>query len=150
MAGLARSRDAAVLVGTETSDDAGVYRLSDEEAIVCTADFITPPEDDPFLFGQIAATNALSDVYAMGGRPLAALALCVFPKALHPDAAPSLLRRGRAHPRRGPGRGGRGRRRRRRRPHGARRVAALRAGGHRGGPSRSYHAQRRRPARRCE
>jgi selenide,water dikinase len=91
MAGLEQPRDAAVLVGTETSDDAGVYRLNDREALVTTADFITPLCDDPFLFGQVAAANALSDVYAMGGRPLAALALCVFPKALDADTARAIL-----------------------------------------------------------
>jgi len=76
-----------LLVGTETSDDAGVYRLNDREALVVTADFITPTCDDPRLYGQIAAANALSDVYAMGGRPLTAIALCMFPKAL--DHAPA-------------------------------------------------------------
>jgi selenide,water dikinase len=68
-----------VLVGFDTYDDAGVYRLDEETALVMTADFITPPVDDPFLFGQIAAANALSDVYAMGGRPLACLNLVGFP-----------------------------------------------------------------------
>jgi selenide,water dikinase len=96
MAGLEQPSSAAVLVGTETSDDAGVYRLNDREAIVTTADFITPLCDDPFLFGQVAAANALSDVYAMGGRPLAALALCVFPKALTPELARAILAGGQA------------------------------------------------------
>jgi selenide,water dikinase len=91
MSGLVQPSSAAVLVGTETSDDAGVYRLNEREAIVTTADFITPLCDDPFLFGQVAAANALSDVYAMGGRPLAALALCVFPKALTPELAHAVL-----------------------------------------------------------
>ena len=59
-----------MLVGFDTSDDAGVYRLDDEKAIVVTADFITPPVDDPFLFGQIGAANSLSDIYAMGEKPL--------------------------------------------------------------------------------
>ncbi len=80
-----------LLVGTETSDDAGVYRLNEREAIVATADFITPPSDDPRLYGQIAAANSLSDVYAMGGRPLTALALCMFPKALEPEVAREIL-----------------------------------------------------------
>jgi selenide,water dikinase len=66
-------------VGYETNDDAGVYRLTDEIAIITTADFITPPVDDPFIFGQIAAANALSDIYAMGGRPLTCLNLAGFP-----------------------------------------------------------------------
>jgi len=68
-----------VLVGMNTSDDAGVYRLTGEIALVQTVDFITPLTDDPFLFGQIAAANALSDVYAMGAKPLTALNLCCFP-----------------------------------------------------------------------
>ncbi len=69
------------MVGVESSDDAGVYRLTDEIALVQTVDFITPITDDPFLFGQIAAANSLSDVYAMGGRPLTALNLCCFPSS---------------------------------------------------------------------
>jgi len=68
-----------LLVGTETSDDAAVYRLNDEQAIVATTDFFTPIVDDPFDFGRIAATNALSDVYAMGGRPIFALAIVGMP-----------------------------------------------------------------------
>lgn len=71
--------DPNLLVGFETSDDAGVYQLNDTQAIVTTADFITPPTDDPRLFGQIAAANALSDVYAMGGQPLTCLNLLAFP-----------------------------------------------------------------------
>lgn len=75
-----------MLVGFDTSDDAGIYKLSDELAIIMTADFITPPTDDPYLFGQIAAANAISDVYAMGGRPIAALNLVSFPsKKLPPE-----------------------------------------------------------------
>jgi len=66
-------------VGFDTSDDAGVYRLDDDKAIVVTADFITPPVDDPFLFGQIGAANSLSDIYAMGGKPLTCLNLIGFP-----------------------------------------------------------------------
>ena len=72
-------RDENVIVGTETNDDAGVYRLSQDMALVQTADYITPVVDDPFLFGQVAAANSLSDVYAMGGRPLTVLNLCNFP-----------------------------------------------------------------------
>jgi selenide,water dikinase len=71
-----------LLVGTETADDAGVYRISEEIALVQTVDFITPLVDDPFLFGQIAAANSLSDVYAMGGKPLTAMNLVGFPRAL--------------------------------------------------------------------
>ena len=66
-------------MGFQTSDDAGVYRIDNETALVLTADFITPPVDDPYLFGQIGAANALSDVYAMGGRPVACLNLIGFP-----------------------------------------------------------------------
>lgn len=73
------SMPADLLVGTETSDDAAVYRLNDEQAIVATTDFFTPIVDDPYDFGRIAATNALSDVYAMGGKPLFALALVGMP-----------------------------------------------------------------------
>jgi selenide,water dikinase len=68
-----------LLVGTETSDDAAVYRLNDSQALVATTDFFTPIVDDPFDFGRIAATNALSDVYAMGGRPIFALAVVGMP-----------------------------------------------------------------------
>jgi selenide,water dikinase len=68
-----------LLVGTETSDDAAVYRLNDTQALVATTDFFTPVVDDPFDFGRIAATNAISDVYAMGGRPIMALALVGMP-----------------------------------------------------------------------
>ncbi len=68
-----------LLVGFDTADDAGVYRLTDERAIVCTADFITPVVDDPRTFGRIAAANSLSDVYAMGGTPLIALNLLGYP-----------------------------------------------------------------------
>ena len=76
---LARQHDPNVLVGFETADDAGVYQLTPELALVQTVDFFTPIVDDPYVFGQIAATNALSDIYAMGGRPLTALALVCFP-----------------------------------------------------------------------
>ena len=71
--------DPNLLVGFETSDDAAVYRIAPDTAIISTADFITPPVDDPVWFGRIAAANALSDVYAMGGRPLVALNLVMFP-----------------------------------------------------------------------
>lgn len=81
-----------VLVGIETSDDAGVVRLNDEQAVVTTADFITPPFDDPESYGRIAAANSLSDVYAMGGRPICAINLCLFPRALPPEIAQEILR----------------------------------------------------------
>ena len=74
------------MVGYETNDDAGIYRLSDDLALVVTADFITPPVDDPFVFGQIAAANALSDIWAMGGEPRVCLNLVCFPnKKLPPE-----------------------------------------------------------------
>ncbi|HRP28902.1 MAG TPA: selenide, water dikinase SelD, partial [Burkholderiaceae bacterium] len=69
----------ALLVGIETADDAAVYRLDDEQALVATTDFFMPIVDDPFDFGRIAATNAISDVYAMGGRPILALAIVGMP-----------------------------------------------------------------------
>ena len=72
--------DPNLLVGFDTSDDAGIYRIERESALVQTVDFFTPLVDDPFTFGQIAATNALSDVYAMGGRPLTALSIVCFPQ----------------------------------------------------------------------
>jgi selenide, water dikinase len=77
---LARQHDPNVLVGFDHADDAGVYRIGPETALVQTVDFFTPIVDDPFTFGQIAATNSLSDVYAMGGRPLTSLALVCFPE----------------------------------------------------------------------
>jgi selenide, water dikinase len=75
-----------VLVGLETSDDAGVYQLTDDIALVQTVDFFSPIVDDPFTFGQIAVANALSDVYAMGGKPLTALNLVAFPIGTLPSS----------------------------------------------------------------
>ena len=71
-----------LLVGTETADDAGVYKISEEMALVQTVDFITPIVDDPFLFGQISAANSLSDIYAMGGKPLTAMNVIGFPRPI--------------------------------------------------------------------
>jgi len=79
LASLPKVHDPNLLVSHETSDDAGVYRLTDEIALITTADFITPPVDDPYLFGQIAAANAIGDIYAMGGRPVTCLNLVAFP-----------------------------------------------------------------------
>ncbi|HXP86060.1 MAG TPA: selenide, water dikinase SelD [Bryobacteraceae bacterium] len=79
LARLPRAAHPQVLVGFETSDDAGVYRISDELALVQTIDFFTPIVDDPFTFGAIAAANALSDVWAMGGTPITALSVLVWP-----------------------------------------------------------------------
>jgi selenide,water dikinase len=72
--------DPNLLVGFESSDDAAVYRLTDDLAVISTADYITPPVDDPIWFGRIAAANALSDVYAMGGKPVIALNLVMYPE----------------------------------------------------------------------
>jgi len=77
---LARQHDPNVLVGFDHADDAGVYRIAPDIALVQTVDFFTPVVDDPYTFGQIAATNSLSDVYAMGARPLSSLALVCFPE----------------------------------------------------------------------
>jgi selenide,water dikinase len=82
-----RSLPKDLLVGIETSDDAAVFRLNDNQAIVATTDFFTPIVDDPFDFGRIAATNAISDVYAMGGQPIFALALVGMPLEKLPVAA---------------------------------------------------------------
>lgn len=82
MGKLPKFHDPMLLVGTETSDDAAVYQVSDEIAMIQTVDFFTPVVDDPFTFGQIAAANALSDVYAMGGEPKIALNIAAFPNCL--------------------------------------------------------------------
>lgn len=91
---LPRQVDPNVLVGFDTCDDAGVYRLGGELAIVQTVDFITPIVDDPFVFGQIAAANSISDVYAMGGRPVSALAILCFPQNGEPETLEQILRGG--------------------------------------------------------
>jgi selenide,water dikinase len=91
---LPRQTDENVLVGFETSDDAGVYRLSSGIALVQTVDFFTPIVDDPFSFGQVAAANALSDVYAMGGRPISALSIVAFPESGDLDTLDQILRGG--------------------------------------------------------
>jgi selenide,water dikinase len=86
---LPKQTDSNVLVGFDHADDAGVYQISPDTALVQTVDFFTPMVDDPYTFGQIAATNALSDVYAMGGRPITALAHVCFP----PNGDPAILER---------------------------------------------------------
>lgn len=83
-----------LLVGTETSDDAAVYKISEELAVIQTVDFFTPVTDDPYLFGQIAAANALSDVYAMGGEPKLALNLAAFPNCLNTEILGEILKGG--------------------------------------------------------
>jgi selenide,water dikinase len=92
---LPKSTDPNLLVGTETHDDAGVYRLAPDLAIVQTVDFFPPVVDDPFVYGQIAAANALSDVYAMGGTPITALNLVGYPdNELGPEWLGEILRGG--------------------------------------------------------
>ena len=95
VAGLPRPTDPAVLVAADTADDAGVYRVRDDLALIHTADFFTPIVDDPYAFGRIAAANALSDVYAMGGEPLTALNLVAFSlDDLGPEVLAEILRGG--------------------------------------------------------
>jgi selenide,water dikinase len=91
---LPRQTDPNVLVGFDTNDDAGVYLLSEGLALVQTIDFFTPIVDDPNLFGQIAAANALSDIYAMGGRPLSSLSVVGFPEHGDPAILEQILRGG--------------------------------------------------------
>ena len=76
---LPKGKDENVLVGFDKADDAGVYRLTPNLALVQTVDFFTPIVDDPYTFGEIAAANSLSDVYAMGGKPLSALSIVAYP-----------------------------------------------------------------------
>lgn len=91
---LPKKFDPALLVGTETSDDAAVYQIAPDQAVIFTVDFMTPMVDDPYLFGQIAAANALSDVYAMGGRPLLALNVAGLPNCLPEEAIAEIMRGG--------------------------------------------------------
>lgn len=94
MGGLPKFEDPMLLVGTETSDDAAVYQISRELAVIQTVDFFTPIVDDPYCFGQIAAANALSDVYAMGGEPKLALNIVAFPSCLDVEILREILRGG--------------------------------------------------------
>jgi len=91
---LPQMRDSNLLVGAATADDAGVYRIDHDRALVQTVDFFTPIVDDPFVYGQIAAANALSDVYAMGGRPLTAMNLIGVPTDVVPPKAINAILRG--------------------------------------------------------
>lgn len=91
---LPAQQDPNLLVGFDTSDDAGIYRISPDLALVQTVDFFTPMVDDPFTYGRIAATNALSDIYAMGGRALTALSLVCFPQDGDPVILEQILRGG--------------------------------------------------------
>jgi len=92
--GLPQVKDPNLLVGIATSDDAAVYRLTDEIAIVQSVDFFPPVVDDPYLYGLIAAANALSDIYAMGARPLTAMNIVAFPKELPQEVLKEILRGG--------------------------------------------------------
>jgi len=91
---LPRQTDQSVLVGFDTNDDAGIYRLDDHLALVQTVDFFTPIVDDPHCFGEIAAANALSDVYAMGGRPISSLSVVGFPDKGDPVILEQIIRGG--------------------------------------------------------
>ena len=91
MGKLPRFYDERLLVGIETSDDAAIYKITDEIALIQTVDFFTPVVDDPYTFGQIAAANALSDVYAMGGVPKIALNIVGFPNCLDPSVLGEIL-----------------------------------------------------------
>jgi selenide,water dikinase len=92
--GLPRPTDPNVLVGFDTNDDAGVYLIGPETALVQTVDFFTPIVDDPYTFGQIAAANSLSDVYAMGGQPVSALSIVGFPDGGDPAILEQIIRGG--------------------------------------------------------
>ena len=92
LAGLPEAKDPNLLVGFNLADDAGVYRISETLALVQTVDFFTPIVDDPYTFGAIAAANALSDAYAMGGQPLTALNIAGFPASeLEPEVLNQIL-----------------------------------------------------------
>ncbi len=91
MRGIPKFPNENILVGFESSDDACIYKISDEVAVVQTVDFFPPMVDDPYLFGQIAAANAISDVYAMGGTPVFALNLLCFPNCLDLEVAGEIL-----------------------------------------------------------
>ncbi len=96
LAALPRNNDENVLIGFDTADDAGVYRLTPDMALVQTVDFLTPIVDDPFTFGAIAAANSLSDVYAMGGRPISALSILAYPAQGDLDDLEQILKGGAA------------------------------------------------------
>ena len=91
---LPQQTDPNVLVGFDTNDDAGIYLIAEGLALVQTVDFFTPIVDDPFLFGQIAAANSLSDVYAMGGRPVSSLSIVGFPEKGDPEILEQIIRGG--------------------------------------------------------
>ena len=86
--------DPNVIIGFETGDDAAVYRINDDVALVLTVDFFAPIVDDPFNYGEIAVANALSDVYALGGRPITALNIAAFPREMPPEIPARILEGG--------------------------------------------------------
>ena len=88
---LPKFEDENLIVGIETSDDAAIYKVTDDIAMIQTVDFFTPIVDDPYMFGQIAAANSLSDVYAMGGEPKVALNIVGFPNCLDPQILGDIL-----------------------------------------------------------
>ena len=94
MGKLPKFSDPMLLVGTETSDDAAVYKINEKMAMIQTVDFFTPVVDEPYLFGQIAAANSLSDVYAMGGEPRLALNIAAFPDCLDIEILGEILKGG--------------------------------------------------------
>ena len=83
-----------MIVGNDTSDDAAVYKIDEDKAVILTMDFFTPIVDDPYTFGQIAAANSLSDIYAMGGRPVTAMNIVCFPTFLPIDILKEILKGG--------------------------------------------------------
>lgn len=91
---LPKTSDENLIVGIETSDDAAVYKINEDTALIQTVDFFTPVVDDPYTFGQIAATNSLSDIYAMGGEPKLAMNIICFPTCLSPDIMAKILKGG--------------------------------------------------------
>lgn len=91
---LPKAIDENLIVGIETSDDAAVYKINEDTALIQTIDFFTPVVDDPYTFGQIAATNSLSDVYAMGGEPKLAMNIICFPTCLSPNIMAEILKGG--------------------------------------------------------
>jgi len=93
---LPKFEDENLIVGTETSDDAAIYRLNNDQALIQTVDFFTPTVDDPYTFGQIAATNSLSDVWAMGGEPVVALNIVGFPSCLDTEILSDMIAGGAA------------------------------------------------------
>lgn len=94
MSKLPKFKNDKLIVGLETSDDAAVYKINEELAMIQTVDFFTPVVDDPYIFGQVAAANALSDIYAMGGEPVLALNIIGFPNCLSPDVMAEILKGG--------------------------------------------------------